>query len=170
MTIKAKGGVVTVAGDQAGWFAPTGKYSLIGRAITRREDPALLTGRGRYVDDVAPAGTLHAFVVRSPVAHARIVSVDVTAALEAPAVCGAFRRSLTAGGGAAAVGTAAYRVGQRMASQRLAPVALEPRGVLACPGEDGRLEVRLPTQRPHGARNWLARILGLPPERLRVVV
>jgi carbon-monoxide dehydrogenase large subunit len=239
------------------------QQSLIGQPVTRREDPALLTGRGRYVDDVAPPGTLHAFVVRSLVAHARIVSVDVTAALEAPGVVAAFtaadlsdvgplpggeglppnslnpvlpvlasdkvlwagqpvalvvadtpelaadaaelvaveydelpavtgpleaaadgapllhegtpgnvsfRKRLTAGDAAAAFASAAYRVGQRMVSQRLAPVALEPRGVLACPGEDGRLEVRLSTQRPHGARNWLARILGLPPERLRVVV
>ena len=43
---------------------------LIGRAIVRREDPALLTGRGSYTDDVTPPGTLHAFVVRSPLAHA----------------------------------------------------------------------------------------------------
>ena len=57
---------------------------------------------------------------------------------------------------------AAYRVRQRMTSQRIAPVALEPRGVLAYPAADGRLEVRLPTQRPHGSRNWLAKILGMP--------
>ena len=40
--------------------------SLIGQPLTRREDPALLTGHGQYVDDFAPEGTLHAFVVRSP--------------------------------------------------------------------------------------------------------
>ena len=82
----------------------------------------------------------------------------------------ALRKRLSAGDAAGAFAAAAYRVGQRMASQRLAPVALEPRGALACPGEDGRLEVRLSTQRPHGARNWLARILGMRPEQLRVVV
>ena len=54
----------------------TAEVRLIGEAIVRREDPALLTGRGRYVDDVAPEGTLHAFVVRSPLAHARIVSAS----------------------------------------------------------------------------------------------
>jgi carbon-monoxide dehydrogenase large subunit len=235
---------------------------LIGRPVVRREDPALLTGRGRYVDDVTPPGTLHAFVVRSPVAHARILDVDAAAAREAPGVVAVFtaadldgvgplpgaeglppgsrnpaypvlaadkalwagqpvalvvaesatlaadaaelvaadyeelpavtgpleaaaagapllhpdapdnvavRTRMTAGDVGAAFAAAAYRVGQRMVSQRIAPVALEPRGVLACPGADGRLEVRLPTQRPHGSRNWLARILRMPPDQLHVL-
>jgi carbon-monoxide dehydrogenase large subunit len=234
---------------------------LIGQPLPRREDSALLTGRGRYTDDVMPPGTLHAFVVRSPVAHARLVSVDVSQAREAagvaavftaadlpgagpmpraeglppgslnpehpvlatgkvlwagqpvalvvaatpelaadaaelvvvdydelPAVTApleaaadgapslhdgtgtnvAFRKRLVAGDAGTAFDNAEHRVGQRMVSQRIAPVALEPRGVLASPGEDGRLEVRLPTQRPHGSRNLLSRILGLPPERIRV--
>ncbi len=235
---------------------------LIGRAIARREDPALLTGAGRFLDDVTPPGTLHAFVVRSPVAHARITGIDVAAARQAPGVAAAytaadlavgplpgaeglppgaanppypvlaagrvlwagqpvalvvadtpelaadaaelvaadydelaavtgpleaaapdapvlhagtagnvaFTRRLVSGDADAAFGAAAYRVGQRMVSQRVAPVALEPRGVLACPAADGRLEVRISTQRPHGMRSWLAQLLGLPPERVRVVV
>ena len=68
----------------------TAGVRLIGEAIVRREDPALLTGRGRYVDDVAPEGALHAFVVRSPLAHARILSVDVTEAREAPGVVAVY--------------------------------------------------------------------------------
>jgi aerobic carbon-monoxide dehydrogenase large subunit len=68
----------------------TAEVRLIGEAIVRREDPALLTGRGRYVDDVAPEGALHAFVVRSPLAHARILSVDVTEAREAPGVVAVY--------------------------------------------------------------------------------
>ena len=36
--------------------------ALIGQPLTRREDPPLLTGRGRYVDDVTPPGTLHALL------------------------------------------------------------------------------------------------------------
>jgi len=237
---------------------------LIGRAIVRREDPALLTGRGSYTDDVTPPGTLHAFVVRSPVAHALISGVDVTEAREAPGVVAvytaadlaalgagplpgaeglppgslnpefpvfasakvlwagqpvvlvvaetaeqaadaaelvvvdydelpavvgpldaaadgapllhegaesnvAFRKRLTAGDADGAFRGAAYRVGQRMISQRIAPVALEPRGVLASVAGDGRLEVRLPTQRPHGSRNWLAKILGMAPGEIHVV-
>jgi aerobic carbon-monoxide dehydrogenase large subunit len=238
--------------------------TLIGQPLTRREDPPLLTGRGQYVDDVNPAGTLHAFVVRSPLAHARITSIDVTEAREAPGVHAvftaadlaelgvgtlpggeglppgslnpghpvlaagkvlwagqpvvlvvadtpedaadaaelvivdyddlpavtaaldaaahdaprlhdgtetnvAFRKRLAAGDAKTAFEQAAYTVSQRMTSQRVAPVAMEPRGVLAYPAQDGRLAIRLPTQRAHGSRNWLSKILGLPPAQLHVM-
>ncbi|MHB0852592.1 xanthine dehydrogenase family protein molybdopterin-binding subunit [Stutzerimonas nitrititolerans] len=59
----------------------------IGRSQARVEDAALLRGLGRYADDVAtPPGTLHAAIVRSPHAHARVISVDATAALAMPGV------------------------------------------------------------------------------------
>jgi carbon-monoxide dehydrogenase large subunit len=238
--------------------------TLIGQPITRREDPPLLTGQGQYVDDKEPAGTLHAFIVRSPLAHARITAIDVTEAREAPGVVAvytahdlaaqgvaslpgaeglapgalnpphpvlasdkalwagqpiavvvadtkeraadaaefvvidyddlpavtnpldaaasnaprlhdgtdtniAFRRRLTAGDAAKAFQEAEYTVRQRMTSQRLAPVAMEPRGVLAFPASDGRLEIRLSTQRPHGAQQGLSRILGVPQDQLHVI-
>ena len=54
--------------------------------VRRMEDQRFLTGRGRYVDDIAPEGALHAFVFRSPVAHARVTALDVSAAAEAPGV------------------------------------------------------------------------------------
>jgi 2-furoyl-CoA dehydrogenase large subunit len=55
---------------------------LVGKPIARVEDRALLSGRGRYADDVpTPPRTLQAHVVRSPHAHARIVSIDVAPAL-----------------------------------------------------------------------------------------
>jgi len=54
----------------------------LGKPMLRKEDPALLSGRGRYADDLAvPVGTLHAHVVRSPHAHAEIVRIDARAAL-----------------------------------------------------------------------------------------
>ncbi|WP_312930660.1 hypothetical protein, partial [Stutzerimonas nitrititolerans] len=57
----------------------------IGRRQRRVEDAALLRGLGRYADDVAtPPGTLHAAIVRSPHAHARVISVDASAALTMP--------------------------------------------------------------------------------------
>jgi aerobic carbon-monoxide dehydrogenase large subunit len=238
--------------------------TLIGQPLTRREDPPLLTGHGQYVDDFAPEGTLHAFVVRSPLAHARITSVDVTEAREAPGIAAvftaedlaaqgvgplpggeglppgslnpehpvlasgkvlwagqpvvlvvadtperaadaaelvvidyddlpavtaaldaaapqsprlhdgtetnvAFRKRLTAGDTRTAFQNAAYTVSQRMTSQRIAPVTMEPRGVLGYPAEDGRLEIRLPTQRAHGSRNWLAKVLGIPPAKIHVM-
>lgn len=258
---------------------------MIGEEIRRREDPALLTGRGRYVDDLVLPGLLHAFLVRSPVAHARVVSVDVSQARTAPGVAAvftaaeldavrplpggeglppgslnpaypvlashqvlwagqpvalvvaaspalaadaaelvavdyeelpavtdpvraaavdapvlhapvlnapvlhaavpaaaegpsdgsrdmsgnvAFVKRLASGDADAEFARAAHVVRQRMVSQRVAPVALEPRGVVAHVADDGRLEVRLPTQRPHGARKWLAAVLGLPAERIHV--
>lgn len=58
----------------------------VGASILRREDARLLTGRGRYVSDVAPPGTLHAAFLRSPHAHARIGAIDVAAALALPGV------------------------------------------------------------------------------------
>ncbi len=54
--------------------------------MLRKEDPRFIRGRGNYVDDVALPGMLHLAILRSPYAHARIVSVDVTAAQAHPKV------------------------------------------------------------------------------------
>ena len=60
---------------------------VLGVPLLRKEDPALLTGRGRYGDDLAvPRGTLHAHVVRSAHAHAKILRIDAAAALAFPGV------------------------------------------------------------------------------------
>src|SRR5215210_8967947 len=59
----------------------------VGQSIERVEDAALLTGRGRYIDDIAVSpGTLHAAVLRSPYPHAAIRSIDVRAAKKARGV------------------------------------------------------------------------------------
>ncbi|MEM7406797.1 MAG: xanthine dehydrogenase family protein molybdopterin-binding subunit [Pseudomonadota bacterium] len=55
--------------------------SWIGKSVKRLEDPALLTGRGQFVDDIHIPGTLHAAFVRSPHAHARIANIDKSGAL-----------------------------------------------------------------------------------------
>lgn len=65
-------------------------FRSIGRHEPRREDARLLTGRGRYIDDIAVPGALHACFVRSPHAHARILSIDASAALEMPGVVAVF--------------------------------------------------------------------------------
>ena len=62
----------------------------IGQAITRREDQRLLTGTGQYVDDMTASNEAHVAFVRSPHAHARIVSVDVSAARSAAGVLAVF--------------------------------------------------------------------------------
>ncbi len=58
----------------------------IGQPVRRKEDRRLLTGLGRFVDDLAPVGLVHAVVVRSPHAHARIAALDSTAARAARGV------------------------------------------------------------------------------------
>src|SRR5438874_1262999 len=59
---------------------------FIGASVKRREDPRLLTGHGTYVDDMVLPGMVHAAFARSPVARARIVSIDTTAAAALPGV------------------------------------------------------------------------------------
>jgi carbon-monoxide dehydrogenase large subunit len=66
------------------------KYRHIGSHVARKEDERLLTGHGRYIDDIDIPGALHACFVRSPHAHARIGSIDVQAALEMPGVVAIF--------------------------------------------------------------------------------
>src|SRR5258706_13819182 len=52
----------------------------IGTPVTRNEDARLLTGRALFIDDVKLGDMLHAAMLRSPLAHARIRSIDLTAA------------------------------------------------------------------------------------------
>jgi carbon-monoxide dehydrogenase large subunit len=52
----------------------------VGQALKRKEDPRMITGRANYVDDIVLPGMLHAAIVRSPEAHATIVSIDKSAA------------------------------------------------------------------------------------------
>lgn len=65
-------------------------FRSIGRHEPRREDARLLTGRGRYIDDIVVPGALHACFVRSPHAHARIAAIDTAAALAMPGVVAIF--------------------------------------------------------------------------------
>ncbi|HML09941.1 MAG TPA: xanthine dehydrogenase family protein molybdopterin-binding subunit [Stellaceae bacterium] len=64
--------------------------SRIGDAPKRREDLRFVTGRGRYLDDIAFDRLVHAVVLRSPHAHARIGRIDATAARAAPGVLAAL--------------------------------------------------------------------------------
>lgn len=71
-------------------MAATVTTSALGGVVRRREDPALIQGRGKYTDDVSPVGTLHAAFVRSPFAHATINSVDTSAAAQADGVLAVY--------------------------------------------------------------------------------
>ncbi|HWD75909.1 MAG TPA: xanthine dehydrogenase family protein molybdopterin-binding subunit [Solirubrobacteraceae bacterium] len=67
--------------------APAGH---VGRVMRRKEDPRLITGRARYVDDISLPGQLWAAVVRSPEAHAKVVSIDTSAAAERDGIHAVF--------------------------------------------------------------------------------
>ena len=62
-----------------------GEFAL-GQAVPRFEDPRLLRGGGRYVDDMVLPRMVFGYVLRSPYAHARIRSIDTSAAKAAPGV------------------------------------------------------------------------------------
>ena len=66
----------------------TGRDSRwVGRSIERVEDAALVSGRGRFIDDLGvPPGTLHAAILRSPHAHADLIAIDADAARRLPGV------------------------------------------------------------------------------------
>ena len=67
--------------------------------MPRREDARLLTGQGRFIDDLLPEGAAHAVVYRSPMAHARITALDLTAARSTPGVLAVYgQRELDAAG------------------------------------------------------------------------
>jgi len=63
---------------------------FIGQSIKRVEDKRFITGKGRYTDDIVLPGMLHAHFVRSPYAHARVVSVDTAEALAIPGVIAVY--------------------------------------------------------------------------------
>ncbi len=62
----------------------------IGQKVKRTEDPRLVKGIGRYVDDIKLADTLHVAILRSPYAHAKINSINVDAAKNAPGVVAVY--------------------------------------------------------------------------------
>jgi carbon-monoxide dehydrogenase large subunit len=62
----------------------------MGNSVPRKEDPAFLTGHTNFTDDIRLPGMLHMALLRSPHAHARIASIDVSAAREQPGVVAVF--------------------------------------------------------------------------------
>jgi len=79
--------------------AAKGKY--VGSAVPRREDDRLLRGQATFIDDIPePFGTVHLAFLRSPYAHARILSIDVEAAREAEGVIAVYTGADIAAGAA----------------------------------------------------------------------
>jgi aerobic carbon-monoxide dehydrogenase large subunit len=239
--------------------------TMIGAKIHRREDPRLVSGEGRYVDDFSRPGTVALALVRSPHAHALIKSIELTAAAKAPGVVAVYTHkdfakvvsgtmpvtpsfvaekkqvpprfpiaekevvyqgepvavvlaetkyqaadaanlvevdyevlpavmdldnalepnSPRAHSGApdnlgwdltyipddaAVMKEADVVVKERIVQQRLAPTAMEPRGVLAeYSRSDGTMTVWLSSQSPHFVRLFLAGALSIPENKIRVI-
>ena len=76
---------------------------LSGTSVRRLEDARFLTGAGRYLDDIVPAGVAHLAMVRSPHAHAVITGINATAARAAPGVLGVFTHADLAADGIGAI-------------------------------------------------------------------
>src|SRR5437763_451439 len=113
--------------------------SILGNPVVRLEDPALLTGAAKYVDDLDSAGAARIVVVRSPVAHGPLVGADVVAEVE--------------------------MVSQRLAGVPMEPngclmVPGEPAGGITC---------WISHQAPHSAQPAFVAVLGLDPGAVRVV-
>src|SRR5579864_368629 len=70
---------------------------VIGKPLKRKEDPRLIQGLGHYLDDLQLPGMLHAAFLRSPHAHAKIRSVDLSKARTLPGVLLALAASDVAG-------------------------------------------------------------------------
>ncbi len=242
--------------------------SILGQRLLRREDPALLTGEAKFTNDLNIPGALHLAVLRSPYAHARIIAVDLSAAVGMPGVVAAYKgadlaslwagpmpcawpvtadmkspahyplaidKAAYAGDGVACVlatsdaaardaldaidvtyealspvidledslsdrvvihdelGTnisytwdlkveghegqvdeafaaAAYTVSGRYVQQRLIPMAMEPRAVVAVPQPyGGDMTLYSATQVPHILKIMTALTLGIPEQQMRVV-
>src|SRR5438046_8504962 len=62
----------------------------IGQPVRRREDYRFLTGQGTYTDDINRPGQLHAYILRSPHANARITGIDISSAASAPGVVAVY--------------------------------------------------------------------------------
>lgn len=60
--------------------------TVVGTSLKRKEDPKLLTGSGYFSDDIKLPGMLHAVILRSPHAHAKIKNIHLDEALQSPGV------------------------------------------------------------------------------------
>ncbi len=88
-------------------------------SMRRKEDARFVRGRGRYLDDIALPGMLHGAVLRSPYAHARILSVDTSAAEAHPKVKAVITGELLAGLGLSWMPTLSHDVQAVLATDKV---------------------------------------------------
>src|SRR5215218_10484239 len=99
----------------------------MGNSVPRKEDPTLLTGHSNFTDDIRLPGMLHMAFLRSPYAHARITSIDASAAREQPGVVAVFTSEDLAdvldGGAKDAESAPGYAVDESTGSEESADVS-----------------------------------------------
>ena len=120
--------------------------ATIGTPVRRREDYRFLTGQGTYTDDINRPGQLHAYILRSPHANARIIAIDTCAARAAPGVVAVFT-----GADMAADGIGGLPCGWLINSKDGSPMNEPPHPVLAVgPGAPCRRS-RSPSSSPRAS-------------------
>src|SRR5271154_2567758 len=79
-------------------MSSAGAARFVGQSVARIEDARILTGRGRYMDDIVLAGMLEGAFVRSDLGHARIASIDASRARSMPGVVAVITATELGGG------------------------------------------------------------------------
>src|SRR5919197_884372 len=149
--------------------------SIVGARMKRVEDPRMITGAAKYLDDLKLPGMAYVAVLRSPYAHARINGIDTQKAAAHPGVIGVYTgKDLECGDPAAtdkALGDAEVVVEQRLVNQRLLPTPIEPRGAAAQhEPSSGEYTVWMTSQCPHVMRLLMtAFVFGIPETKMRCI-
>ncbi|MEJ8573654.1 xanthine dehydrogenase family protein molybdopterin-binding subunit [Microbaculum marinum] len=98
----------------------------IGQSVRRSEDPKLVTGKGRYTDDISLPGQAYGYVLRSPFAHGTIGAIDISAARQMPGVLAIYT-----GADLEAAGYGSLPANIQMTGRDGTPMAKPPRPLLA---------------------------------------
>jgi aerobic carbon-monoxide dehydrogenase large subunit len=83
-------GLCPIGDNRTGVWIMAASGSILGNAVQRLEDPTLLVGGGKYLDDLVEPGMLHISFARSSVAHGNVVSVDISGASSMPGVIAVY--------------------------------------------------------------------------------
>src|SRR5436190_2059398 len=146
----------------AGWPK---KRRLLGTKVKRVDAPEKATGRAKYSFDINRPGLLHAMILRSPHAHAKITGIDVTPAEKMPGA----KAVVLIGDAEAAYGKSEAVVEGTYGVPVISHQCLESHGLVAEWGDDGGLTVWASTQATVGTAVQLANRFKVPPTKVKCV-